>query len=174
MKRSLSTLTPVFNTHRMVHEYFNDCYQPAIERFTKLDTDHAKLTREFTLWRRHVTDNWHAVAIQKVHAEDGSLCQVGGSKQIIATVRLGALKPEDVRVELYAGLVDSSDELVDAAPIAMSCTGGSGPDFTFQGEIPFVKSGKLGYSLRVIPSHPVEATYQDHMLITWADDTIAG
>jgi len=168
MKCSLSRLVPFFNTHRMVHEYFSDCYQPAMERFRKLERDDAKLTREFTMWRQNISENWNAVAIKNVESIDGGPYQVGSGQKVTATIKLGKLNPEDVRVELYAGAVDANETLVDAIPLPMVFTGKSKDNCVFEGEMPFTKSGRMGFSLRVIPSHPIEAAYQDHMLIKWA------
>ncbi|MFC1485445.1 alpha-glucan family phosphorylase [Candidatus Latescibacterota bacterium] len=168
MKSSMSRLVPFFNTHRMVHEYFSNCYQPAIKRFKKLEQDNAQLTRDFSIWRQYISENWDAVAIKNVESADGGIYTVGSSQIITATIKLGKLKPEDVRVELYAGAVDANESLVDAVPIRMKFKGKNRDNYVFEGEMPFTRSGRMGFSLRVIPSHPIEATYQDHMLIKWA------
>ncbi len=168
MKNSMNELVPVFNTHRMVFEYFNDCYLPAIERYNKFLADDAEIAHSFALWRQKISENWKGIKIVKVEADGKGPYQVGGFVTVTAVMNLGKLEPEDVRVELYAGMVDASDSLVDAEPLPMECTQKKGSQHIYEGTMPFVKSGRMGYSLRVVPSHPDEARYQDHMLIKWA------
>ena len=54
MKRSITTLVPVFNTNRMVEEYAERCYLPSHRRFTKLAGGHLKAAQELAEWRRRV------------------------------------------------------------------------------------------------------------------------
>ena len=42
MKRSITTLCPVFNTGRMVAEYMTTCYLPSAQRFLRLAGDNLK------------------------------------------------------------------------------------------------------------------------------------
>jgi starch phosphorylase len=168
MKKSLSTLVPVFNTHRMVHEYFNNCYMTALERYDNLKADKAQKARTLTLWRQKIKENWNDVKIIKVDSDGVGPFEVGFNVPVTAALKLGKLSPDDVRVELYVGLVDASGELVDASPLPMKFVSKKDTQYIFEGTLPFAKSGRMGYSLRVIPSHPNEAFYQEHMLIKWA------
>ena len=83
-------------------------------------------------------------------------------------INLGSLSHEDVAVELYTGMVDSSGSLIDAEPIQMQFKKKSGKNCLFEGMLPFKKSGKTGFSVRVLPDNPDQANYQDLMLIKWA------
>ena len=168
MKKSMYSLAPVFNTHRMVHEYFSECYMPSIERYNQLKADNASRTRDLAIWRQNIKDNWSDVKIVKIVSDEAEQYEVGDKQKVTATIKLGKLLPEDVSVELYAGLVDASGSLVDAGPLPMKYTSKNEDKFIFTCFMPFTKSGRLGYSLRIIPSHPDEALYQKNMLIKWA------
>lgn len=167
MKTSMSKLIPMFHSDRMVHQYFNEQYKPALERFDALKADNANRARHLALWKQKVRKNWSSVKIKKIDSADGSY-EVGGAVNVRATVALGHLTPEDVSVQLYAGMVDSKDSLIDALPIDMKYTGSKDSVHIFEGSLPFSHSGKAGFNVRVLPSNPDMGNYQDLMLIEWA------
>jgi glycogen phosphorylase len=168
MKTAMSRLLPIFNTDRMVHQYFDKHYKPAMERFNALNVDNAKRASELALWKQKIRKNWVDVKIKKVETDETGPFEVGVTIAVRAVVSLGNLLPEDVAVELYTGMVDAKDSLIDAKPIQMSYNCEKKKDFVFEGSLPFTKSGKIGYSVRVLPSNPDMATYQDLMLVEWA------
>ncbi len=168
MKQSMSRLTPVFNTGRMVNQYFDEHYLPAHERFRLLKADNAKRARELSLWKQKVMQNWKAVKVKSVVSDETGPFEVGHVLAVTATLSLGKLSYEDVAVELYAGMVNSRGDLVEAAPIKMDFVENSGKDSVFKGEIPFGRSGRTGYSVRVLPSHPDLIGDHELRLISWA------
>ncbi|MBN1293848.1 MAG: alpha-glucan family phosphorylase [Candidatus Latescibacteria bacterium] len=168
MKTAMSRLLPVFNTDRMVHEYSSKCYQPSIERYNQLIADNAAKAREFALWKQKVLANWDHIKIVKIESGRTGEFKVGGRLNVTAIINLGKLEPNDVAVELYGGLVDAAGSLVDASPIRMDWKSKKSSDHIFEGALPFVRSGKIGYSLRIIPSHPDSTLYHNHMAIKWA------
>ncbi|HYP62571.1 MAG TPA: alpha-glucan family phosphorylase, partial [Acidocella sp.] len=66
MKRSISTICPVFNTNRMVQEYMERCYAPAHWRFGALAADHLKKAASLAQWRRNLTRGWPQVRVEAV------------------------------------------------------------------------------------------------------------
>jgi len=168
MKNTLSQLVPIFNTHRMVHEYFTNCYLQALERFNRLETDNASRSRNLAIWRQNIRKNWDDVKIIKIDSDGMGPFEVGSNIKVATAINLGKLSPEDVHVELYVGTVDAKGTLINASPLTMVCKNKEGKNHIFECVMPFTKSGNIGYSLRIIPSHPDEALYQDNMLIKWA------
>ena len=168
MKTAMSHLLPVYNTHRMVHQYFNDHYKPAFERYTHLKEDSSTRARELALWKQKIRENWEDIKIKKVMSDGTGPFEVGGTISVKTFVDIGLLMPEDVAVELYTGMVDASGSLFDAEPIRMNFVNKKGRDSIFEGILPFSKSGRMGYSVRVLPSNRDLAMYQDLMLIKWA------
>lgn len=169
MKTAMSRLIPVFNSDRMVHQYFKEHYKPAMERYNTLKSDNAARARQLALWKQKVQKNWSSVKIKKVESVDTGTFHVGGSASVRATVALGALSPDDVSVQLYAGMIDSKETLIDAAPVDMQYAGSRDGVHIFEGVLPFTRSGKAGFNVRVLPSNHDMGNYQDLMLIEWAE-----
>jgi starch phosphorylase len=168
MKKSMSRLIPIFNTHRMVHEYFSDRYRTGIERYNRLKADSAARAKELSLWKQKIRENWTGIRILRVDAEKEGPFTVGETIRVTAMINLGNLTPSDVCVELYAGTVDASGSLVEAKPVTMDWKGDKLKGQVFEGFLTFTKSGRSGYSLRVLPHHPDMFPAQDLMLIKWA------
>jgi starch phosphorylase len=76
-----------------------------------------------------------------------------------AFVSLGDLTPEDVEVQLVHGHINSADDLVDSsvAPLAVGETY-EGGRHRFDGTVELDHSGAFGYTVRVVPRHPLLAS----------------
>ena len=69
MKRSMSTVCPIFNTSRMVQEYVEKCYSPSTERYERLTQDHLAKAINLAQWRRKLTKDWGQVRVEQVEAK---------------------------------------------------------------------------------------------------------
>ena len=85
-------------------------------------------------------------------------------------VHLGALKPEEVAVELYHGRVNAGGQIVNAIATAMDVTdSGEGGYYTFAAEpVSCSDSGLHGYTVRILPYHPDLPLGLIPGLICWA------
>jgi glycogen phosphorylase len=168
MKLSMSRIIPVFNTHRMVHEYYSDRYRPAIQRYNDLKADKAARAVALAFWRQKIIENWAAIRIMRVDISSPGPFKVGDTVKVSATINLGNLEPKDVCVELFLGMVDGSGMLFNTKPVLMEWKGAKLKGQNFEGVLTLTQSGKIGYSLRILPCHPDMFSYQDMKLIKWA------
>jgi starch phosphorylase len=155
MKRTISTICPVFNTNRMVQEYVEKCYWPSAQRFAGLTADHLKKAHDLAVWRRRLQDGWQQVRIEHVETNGADPMHVGAELGVRAKVNLGSLRPDEVNVQLFHGVVDTLGEIPQPRTASMSHNGAhDGPTWLFQGAIPCRASGQYGFSVRVLPKHP--------------------
>ena len=155
MKRSMMTVGPVFNTNRMVQEYTERFYIPSTERFRELLADGLDQGAQLAHWLRKVQQHWGSVKIESVDTAEADHLVVGADLTVTTSIRLGALSPEDVNVELYHGDVDALGSIISAQANSMAvkpdgCDNGV---CTFEGRIPCRTSGQHGFSVRVLPKH---------------------
>ncbi|WP_247256877.1 alpha-glucan family phosphorylase [Pseudomonas moorei] len=101
MRASMSQLGPQFSSNRMLLEYLDRLYQPAIQAFRCRRKDQAVLARTLHAWQKAVTSGWDKIHFGTVDAK-----QDGDQLHISVPVYLGEIAPEWVRVELYAALCD--------------------------------------------------------------------
>jgi starch phosphorylase len=167
MKASMHKLCPVFNTHRMVSEYWDRFYVPAAERGAQLVENEWKSLKDLARWREKVMYNWANVAIREIRIPEVSEIEVGQVYPVEADIFLGELLPEEVMVEAYAGRVDPSDRFLDRFTQVMTPAGmpagtpAGAPSekiadrtYRYRCGIVFEDGGHFGVNIRVTPNHP--------------------
>ena len=58
MRESIRSVTPVFNTHRMVKEYAERLYTPAESGFEEFARDNCRAATELSQWKAHMRKAW--------------------------------------------------------------------------------------------------------------------
>ena len=169
MKASMHRLCPMFNTHRMVSEYWDRFYLPAAERGFQTKENHWEGIKSLAKWREKVMYNWSNIAIRAVHTQPISEIQVGEPFPVEAEVFLGELSPEDVVVEVYAGRVDPSRNYLDRFTQVMSPGGPVGERlYRYTCEVMFKDAGHFGMNVRITPNHPNPESRHNMGLVIWA------
>jgi starch phosphorylase len=168
MKRSISTVCPVFNTSRMVQEYMEKCYGPSEERFERLTSDNLAEALALAQWRRMVTRSWQQIRVEAVEANGADPMHVGGKLTVKARVTLGSLSPDDVQVQLFHGALDNQGDIPNPATAPMGHNGAhEGSTWVFTGMIPCRASGHHGFAVRVLPQHRDLANPFEPGLVVW-------
>jgi starch phosphorylase len=172
MKALIKATGPIFNTHRMLQEYTEKYYTPALARFERLSADDMKQAKEFAEWKRRIHEHWLHIRIDSIESDIPPETQIRSANNITAEIHLGALTPGDVKVELYHGTVDASGEILAPKIVEMQSeqSGPPPPDngvYTFIGHLSFKSSGLHGFTVRVMPSHPEQVNPFETGLILW-------
>jgi glycogen phosphorylase len=168
MKRSISTCSPVFTTTRMVQEYMEKCYGPSAERFNRLSREGLKAAAALAHWRHAVSQAWPGVRVEAVEASGADPMHVGGRLEVRARVHLGNLKPEDVEVQLFHGIVDNQGDIPAPSTVSMSHNGAlDGGRWVFTGTVQCRTTGQHGFAVRVLPRHQELSNPFAPGLISW-------
>jgi starch phosphorylase len=168
MKASMHKLSPMFNTHRMVSEYWDRFYVPAAERRAQLLENQSEELKKLAKWREKVMYNWTNVAIKSIRMPEISDLAVGQVYTVEADIFIGELAPEDVMVEAYAGRVDSSDRFLDRFTQVMNPIEPIGDRiYKYRCAIIFEDAGHFGLNVRVMPNHPNPESRHAMGLVIW-------
>ncbi len=178
VRHTLQTLGPKVLASRMVRDYVEQYYVPAAQslRRTVAASDDGKgggefgAARELAAYRRRVEQAWPKVEITDVDSTGLPDIPLLGSKlTLTATVQLAGLGPDEVRVQAVLGRVDSSDVLLDPVTVDMSHTGtaGNGNEI-FSTTTPLPLAGAVGYTVCVLPYHPMLAASSELGLVALA------
>jgi starch phosphorylase len=169
MKTSIGTLCHFFNTHRMVAEYSEHFYIPAVARFGQLEAESMAGARALAAWKARLREAWPQLEIKHVDVDVAAEARVGDTVQVQARVHLGPLRAGDVAVELIVGGVDGSGNLVATETIPMTTTGAKHKGIVrYTAGLVLQQSGQQGYTVRVLPHHPGLPTPFLPGLIAWA------
>ncbi|ULL18426.1 alpha-glucan family phosphorylase [Paenibacillus sp. H1-7] len=112
MKRSIQSLTPAYNTDRMVMDYTNLTYIPTLRRTLSFIANNYDTVTKVADFKQFVLSNWHYVRILEVNdggsaapaAKTGAASGLTDTRQplkeVRATIRFGPIWYKDTAVEL--------------------------------------------------------------------------
>jgi len=172
MKAAMCNHAGVFNTNRMVRQYFEACYLPSAKRNERLAANDEERAKALAAWKSRVRKQWGQLRIDRIWAEsaEGPDLKVGDQLKVQAEVYLGELKPTDVAVQLYFGPLDAEGLIVQgrSLPTLIAQSKGKGT-YVFAGAISCQTSGRHGYALRIIPQHEDLGNPFEMSLVLWGN-----
>ena len=168
MKASMHKLCPIFNTHRMVSEYWERFYLPAAIRGAELKEKEWDSLKRLSKWREKLMYNWSNIAVKSIHMEDIPELEVGDPYLVEADIFLGDLDPEDVMVEAYAGRLDPLNRFIDRFTQIMQAIETVGDKvYKYRCSIGFENAGHFGLTIRITPNHPNPESRHAMGLVLW-------
>jgi starch phosphorylase len=170
MRESIRSVTPVFNTHRMVKEYTERLYLAAAKSHENFARENCEAATQLSQWKSKMRKDWPQVRVHDVQVgnQDRQNIPVGESLQVSARVLLGGVDPKHVRVEAYHGEADNGG-IKNPTVTVLNANGQNGDgSYFYQGSVPASESGAYGFSVRVVPTHPHLMQTHELRLITWS------
>jgi glycogen phosphorylase len=169
MKACMTTLAPVFNTNRMVREYAERLYLPAMRRGMLLGADAQKRGIALAHDKDRLRGKWSGIKMLGVHTSGNGHYRVGDLLQVEALIELPGIEPKELSVELYAGVLNSGGDAIESPrvipmPHAREVAPGR---HLFTGRVPCESSGRQGLAVRVMPGLKDMATPFEPGLIMW-------
>jgi glycogen phosphorylase len=176
VRRSIATLGPRVLATRMVVQYATNLYAPIAERARRLTADGNQHARALAAWRGRLNACWDGVSILEATGDEDA-AEIGDRRELCVTVRLGALAPDDVQVELLHGAV-RADGLIPSPKVATLTLNGEAPPvdrsegvYRYRGSFDLAVSGEYGLTVRIVPHHEDLTSWADTGLVAWADET---
>ncbi len=168
MKEAIKTIAPVFSTRRMVKDYADLLYIPAMDHYQTLSGENYGKAKELAVWKRHFQESWQDVSLEAHAPRDGKLA-IGAKVTVDAWLKLGRLTPDDVTVELISAH-DQDGTFLDQTTSPMHITGDTRPDGSvhFTGDYITISGGSRVFAVRVMPNHPSLFNKHELGLVRWA------
>jgi starch phosphorylase len=168
VRHTFRSLGPKAQAERMVREYVTALYVPAAASSRSLaDARGFGPARELAAWKRRVVASWPLLRVEHVESEAAGQA-LGSSLTVRVSVALGELTPDDVMVEVVYGRPDDADELVAPFCATLTAEGGSvNGAVRYSGEVPLDQPGPFGYTVRVLPNHPLLDSRAELGLVTY-------
>ncbi len=160
VRHTLTTLRPQVQATRMVREYVEDWYAPAARAAARISGDEYGPARELAAYRARLNAAWPRVEIVGVDASGlPDTPEVGAAMTVRASVQLAGLEAKDVCVEAVVGRVGETDDLADTVTVGMEhVSAADGMGERFESVVKLPHAGLAGYTVRVLPSHPLLAS----------------
>lgn len=158
MRASMAQLTPHFSSNRAVREYTEKLYLPAATNLSRRTVDNCKSGKQIARVRQALVQQWPKLRIGVLEVEART-----DNYKFEVRVDLADLKPDTVRVELYADPVSGGEperyEMKLTQPVVSQdnlCV--------FQATIKVVRAAS-DYTVRLVPDYGVAVPLEDaHIL----------
>jgi starch phosphorylase len=156
VRHTLQTLGPKVLATRMVRDYVLGLYAPAYRSARALDDGYTG-ARELAAWKAKVRAAWPSVRVD--HVETSGVAdapEVGSTLEVRVFVSLGSLAPEDVAVQVVHGRVDEQDQITGTSAVELAHEEEyEGGRHRYVGTVTLARPGPFGYTVRVVPDHPL-------------------
>jgi len=160
IRESMINLAPQYSTIRMMKEYVVNYYLPAATAFVQRADNHGALGVRLQDWFEHLRVHWNDARFVGL-----DVTKKGNDYLFQVKVRLGALRNEDVKVELYANPLNGEAPL----HLEMASQGNQGESegiYLYTAQVPGNRAAS-DYTPRIVPDHRSELVPTEVGEILW-------
>ncbi|MCC6729345.1 MAG: alpha-glucan family phosphorylase [Chthonomonadales bacterium] len=160
VRESMCRLTPRYSSYRMLREYVEKAYLPAAHAYRARSADDARIAVELQQWRQELASGWRSLRFADLCVE-----QDGDSWRFRVDVYLGDIKPDSVRVELFADAVDARGPFTEVMERVRPITGARN-GHVYQASAPTARPAEH-YTPRIVPYHPAARVPLEETHVLW-------
>ncbi|CAK7058887.1 MAG: Glycogen phosphorylase [Desulfovibrio sp.] len=169
MKRALVELGPRYHSNRMVADYAKESYVPAMESHKALCANGYAPARELSEWRMHIMTHWSEVAIKDVTISRQNTVYVGDALTVEALVHTAGIDLQYLHVAAYAGTVAQDQTFLHRTLYPLQPDGAPVDGWQrFKGTVKPEEAGHFGFTVHVMPVHPLLPNKHTLGLVRWA------
>jgi len=169
MKSCMREIGQSMSSHRMLMDYSNKFYFPALKNYRRIIKDDYQESKAIAVYISKLRQSWDNISISKVESNAKPVMQRGDCLTVTARIGLGSLKPEEVLVELYYGSVSNQSNAINNAKRAeMKAIGQEGNVYRYQVKVECTDTGFQGHTIRILPKHEALVHPYRSGYIKWA------
>ena len=169
MKTCMKEIGQSMSSHRMLMDYCNNSYFPALKNYRRIVKDDYAESKALAAYLGKLRQAWDSLRIIKVESSFKPVMQRGDSITITAKIELGPLNPDEILVELYHGSVSNqANEIENARRAEMKAVGQEGNAFIYQVKAECIDTGMQGHTVRILPKHEALVHPYRTGFIKWA------
>ncbi len=172
MKNSLLTISPVFNTYRMVKEYAEKLYLPAIRQGDEFSMEDFMLAKDYSAWCDRLETQWSQVKItleDSINLNEEIVLKFNEPIKLRAKVELGEIQPAEVKVQVYLKQEVQDMRQENRYEVVEMTRKKTQEDnsYLYEAVITPSNSGNYKYTIRVLPSHKKLFNLAELGLVRW-------
>jgi starch phosphorylase len=169
MKTCMREIGQSMSSHRMLMDYSNLFYFPALKNYKRIVRDDYAESKALAAYIAKLRGAWNAISITGIESNARPVMQRGDALTVTARLDLAGLSPAEVQVELYHGSVSNqSMDIRDARRAEMKALHQDGTIWVYQVRIECIETGCQGHTVRVLPKHEALVHPYRSGLIKWA------
>ncbi|MCZ6526640.1 MAG: alpha-glucan family phosphorylase [Gammaproteobacteria bacterium] len=151
-KESMKSIIPRFNAQRMVMDYVNQYYIPAITTAAKLEKGQAANAKLLADWKQTINKQWPGLSIRRLDNSFASIKQ-GKEMTLRVGVHLNGLVSDDVNVECLFSRATDTDEFETISCHILEAVDKNKDETIYEIRFTPDLSGLIAYKLRAYPYH---------------------
>jgi starch phosphorylase len=154
MKDCMKTIGQSMSCHRMLMDYSNNFYFPALKNYRRFSKDDYAEAKSLAAYFGKLHGSWANLKIIKIESNAKPVMQRGDMLTVTAYLDLGSIMPEELQVELYHGTVSSqTNEIANAGKTEMKWLKNEGGLNLYQIRVECMDTGLQGHTVRIMPKH---------------------
>jgi starch phosphorylase len=154
MKTCMREIGHSMSSHRMLMDYSNNFYFPALKNYRRMVKDDYAEAKSLAAYLNKLKLSWDSLKIVKLESNAKPVMQRGDSLTVTAHLELGTLSPEELRIELYHGSVSTQNREIENARLAeMKFVSKDGNTYIYQVRVECADTGWQGHTVRILPKH---------------------
>jgi len=177
MKDSMRSICPIFNTNRMLKDYTDKFYINCHLDYIELSSENYKNLKSRVHWLntlKESKDKIRIVSVEDTISSDGEELKIGDSFEVkvrVAFVDGCRVKPDDIRIEVLWGYVDSRGgfDAVKSSVMSLEKQERSEGNLVgdYKAKIITDRIGHCGYVVRVLPNTDIQHIKFMPGLVMW-------
>jgi starch phosphorylase len=169
MKNCMKEIGQSMSSHRMLMDYSNKFYFPALKNYRRIIKDDYKESKALAAYLTKLRQSWDNISITKIESNAKPVMQRGDFLTVNAWIEMGTLTPDELLVELFHGSVSNqSADLKNARRSEMKSVGKEKDVYRYQVRIECEDTGIQGHTVRILPKHEALVHPYRSGFIKWA------
>ncbi|MDR1211947.1 MAG: alpha-glucan family phosphorylase [Spirochaetaceae bacterium] len=169
MKSCMREIGQSMSSHRMLMDYSNQFYFPALKNYRRMAKDDFSEAKSVAAYIQKLRHAWGSLRINRVESNARPVMHRGDALTVTASIELAGLSPDELRVELFHGTVSNQGSAIENPRRAeMKPAGNEGSVYRFQVRIECEDTGYQGHTVRILPKHEGLVSPYKTGLIKWA------
>ncbi|MDR0402224.1 MAG: alpha-glucan family phosphorylase [Treponema sp.] len=169
MKTCMKEIGQSMSSHRMLMDYSNMFYFPALKNYKRVVKDDYAESKALAAYMAKLRSAWNSIGIINIESNARPVMQRGDFLTVTARIELAGLSPDEIQVELYHGSVSNqSMDIRDARRAEMKAVSQEENLWVYQVRIECAETGCQGHTVRILPKHEALVHPYRSGLIKWA------
>jgi starch phosphorylase len=160
IRASMSLLTPQFSGNRMVREYVERNYLPAVKDYRDRQVNAGAAAKSLLAWETEIRRCW-----DHIHFGGLEIARDDSGFEFSVQIYLGELDPDAIEVDLYAEPQDGLQACTHTMQRAAMLTGAT-HGFVYRARVDGQRP-EQDYTVRVVPRHPDAILPIELPLVLW-------
>ncbi len=168
IKNSVTKITPLYTTKRMMDDYFSKFYNKQAKRHVALaKNDYAK-AKEIAAWKENMAAHWDEIeVVNVVLPEQGQPAQAGGTYHMAVELDTKGLNDHGIGVEMVATRIGDNNEQILHEVLELKLVKTEGSHLFFEADNQLDYPGAFKYAFRMFPKNADLPHRMDFCYVRW-------